>query len=154
MSGECKVRVAVAEDLEAVLGIARVCAEAPQWREGVWRELLAGEGRVTRVVFVAEMGEDVAGFVVVSCVTDVAEIESVAVLPAFRRIGVGRVLCAEAMRWANDAGAERMELEVRAASEGALALYAALGFEEQGRRKGYYREPVDDAVLMSARLRG
>jgi ribosomal-protein-alanine N-acetyltransferase len=154
MSGECRVRVAVAEDLEAVLGIAGVCAEAPRWGEGVWRELLAGEGGVARAVFVAEMGGDVAGFVVVSCVKDVAEIESVAVLPAFRRMGLGRALCAEAMRWARDAGAQAMELEVRASSEGALALYAGLGFVEQGRRKGYYREPVDDAVLMSARLRG
>ena len=41
-----------------------------------------------------------------------------------------------------------MELEVRAGSAGAIGLYEGLGFVGVGRRRGYYRDPVDDAVLM------
>jgi ribosomal-protein-alanine N-acetyltransferase len=41
-----------------------------------------------------------------------------------------------------------LELEVRAGSGGAIALYAGLGFVVAGRRVGYYREPVEDALLM------
>jgi ribosomal-protein-alanine N-acetyltransferase len=45
-----------------------------------------------------------------------------------------------------------MELEVRASSAGAIALYTGLGFVEAGRRPGYYAEPKDDAVLMRLEL--
>ena len=49
---------------------------------------------------------------------------------------------------------EEMELEVRAGSVGAIALYGGLGFVVVGRRKGYYREPVEDALLMKLELAG
>jgi ribosomal-protein-alanine N-acetyltransferase len=45
-----------------------------------------------------------------------------------------------------------VELEVRASSLGAIALYEALGFVVQGQRTGYYRDPVDNAVLMAMDL--
>jgi ribosomal protein S18 acetylase RimI-like enzyme len=47
-----------------------------------------------------------------------------------------------------------MELEVRAASAGAQALYRLLGFIEQRRRARYYYDPVDDAVVMALPLSG
>jgi ribosomal-protein-alanine N-acetyltransferase len=102
-------------------------------------------------VFVAEVEGSVVGFVVVSCAAGVAEVESVAVMGSVRRQGVGRALCVAAMEWARGRGAERMELEVRASGEAALGLYRALGFVEVGRRRGYYRGPVEDAVLMELR---
>jgi ribosomal-protein-alanine N-acetyltransferase len=63
-------------------------------------------------------------------------------------------LCLAGMEWARGVGAWAMELEVRASSEAARGLYRALGFVEQGRRRGYYREPVEDAVLMGVGLQG
>jgi ribosomal-protein-alanine N-acetyltransferase len=48
--------------------------------------------------------------------------------------------------------AQVIELEVRASSVGALALYGSLGFTEQERRLRYYRNPIEDAMLMSAPL--
>jgi ribosomal-protein-alanine N-acetyltransferase len=47
-----------------------------------------------------------------------------------------------------------MELEVRVGNQAALGLYAALGFVEQGRRARYYRDPVEDAVMMRMELAG
>jgi ribosomal-protein-alanine N-acetyltransferase len=79
-------------------------------------------------------------------------LESVAVEDAARRQGVGRMLCERVMEWAHEQCAATMELEVRAAREGALRMYRALGFVEQGRRAKYYRHPEDDAVLMSVAL--
>jgi ribosomal-protein-alanine N-acetyltransferase len=70
-----------------------------------------------------------------------------------RGMGVGKALCGAAMKWAAEQGAEMMELEVRASNVVARRMYAGLGFVEQGLRRGYYRDPVEDAVLMSARLR-
>jgi ribosomal-protein-alanine N-acetyltransferase len=43
---------------------------------------------------------------------------------------------------------------VRSANLGAVGLYEGLGFERVGSRKGYYREPVDDAILMRLKLAG
>jgi ribosomal-protein-alanine N-acetyltransferase len=49
-------------------------------------------------------------------------------------------------------GAGEILLEVREGNEAALGLYGSLGFREEGRRKGYYGEPVEDAVLMRMKL--
>lgn len=152
MSGAWRIRRGVPGDLEALRRVAGVCVEAPRWSESVWRGLLAGYGDVARVVFVADRGGEVVGFLVVGCAAGVAEIESVAVSSAVRRLGMGRALCMEAMHWARGQGAAVMELEVRASSVGAIALYKALGFVEQGWRRGYYRDPVDDAMLMTMEL--
>ena len=84
----------------------------------------------------------------------VGEIESVAVDPAARRGGVGRALCEAVIGWCRGQRAEEVELEVRAGSVGAIALYGGLGFVVVGRRKGYYREPVEDALLMKLELAG
>jgi ribosomal-protein-alanine N-acetyltransferase len=153
MSGGHRVRAASCEDLKAVLAIERVAAEAPHWSEAAWRKALAQEG-TAHAVFVAESVEGIRGFVVASCIDGMAELESVAVAAADRGQGIGRELCRQAMTWASAQSAEQMELEVRASNAGAQALYYALGFAEQGRRAKYYNDPVEDAVLMVARLAG
>ena len=85
---------------------------------------------------------------------DVAELESVAVDLRARRGGVGRALCGAVMDWCRRQGAAAVELEVRAASGGAIDLYRGLGFVAVGRRAGYYSGPLDDAVLMRLDLVG
>ena len=136
------------EDLEQLVQIERACAEAPHCSDAVWRSLLEANGDGLRCVLVA--GE--AGFVVLGGYGEVAELESVVVAPEQRRHGLARALCLAAMQWARAHGARTMMLEVRAGNGAARSLYASLGFVEQGVRKGYYREPVEDAVLLSARL--
>ena len=65
---------------------------------------------------------------------------------------MGRSLCEAVVRWCREQGAVEMELEVRAGSSGAIALYTGLGFIVVGRRAGYYRDPNEDAVLMQLKL--
>ncbi len=101
---------------------------------------------------VALLEAEVVGFAVGSFVAEIGELESVAVSSAWRRAGVGRRLCAGMMGWCATEGARWMELEVRVGSEGALRMYAGLGFAEVGRRRGYYQDPVEDAVLLRAEL--
>lgn len=130
----------------------RGCAEAPQWGERVWSGLLA-EGGESRCVMVAEV-EEIVGFVAVGGAAGVAEIESVAVEVGSRGRGIGKALCVAVMRWAEEHGASEMELELRASNVVARRMYVGLGFAEQGVRKGYYAGPVEDAVLMSAKISG
>jgi RimJ/RimL family protein N-acetyltransferase len=68
----------------------------------------------------------------------------------WRRKGVGRELVQAALEWAPSAGIKRVELYVYARNAPAIALYEALGFEHEGRRRGYIREGneyIDDLVM-------
>ena len=72
--------------------------------------------------------------------------------PAARRKGVGAALLAGALAALKAEGADQCFLEVRAANAPALALYRRLGFASAGVRRGFYRDPPDDAVVMTLTL--
>lgn len=148
------VRRATPQDVEAILTIQHACPGAPLWSCAVWLDMTAGgePAHPARVCLVAEAATGILGFVVASCASELAELESLAVVTSSRCQGIGRTLCVAVMDWSCGHGARSMELEVRASSRGAVALYKSLGFAEQGRRLGYYRDPVEDAVLMAADL--
>ena len=76
------------------------------------------------------------------------ELENMAVLPAFRRLGAGSALLTTLMAEARSAGAERILLEVRPSNRPAIHLYEQGGFALLARRPGYYRDPVEDALVM------
>jgi ribosomal-protein-alanine N-acetyltransferase len=150
------VRVAMATDLDAVVALEREIAEAPHWRREEYARLLEeeSESAMRHVLFVATVGgSETVGFAVGKVIglglDSVGALESVAVGEKARRSGVGRALCEAVVGWCRKQGAGVVELEVRRRREGARALYAQLGFVEVGVRSGYYREPDDDAVLMS-----
>jgi ribosomal-protein-alanine N-acetyltransferase len=87
------------------------------------------------------------GFVLARVAADEAEILTLAVVPAARRQGHGEALLAGAMAAAVARGAGAMFLEVSEQNEAARALYAAAGFAEAGRRRGYYPDGSDALVL-------
>jgi ribosomal-protein-alanine N-acetyltransferase len=63
-------------------------------------------------------------------------------------------LCRAGIEWSRDVGGSQIELEVRASNRAALCLYKAEGFAVQGTRRGYYKAPVEDAILMALALGG
>jgi ribosomal-protein-alanine N-acetyltransferase len=149
-----RVRVAEAGDVAGVVALERGIAEAPHWAEAEYVAISDkdGDGAVRRCFFVAEGEGLLLGFavgkVIGSDADGLGELESVAVEASARRCGVGRALCAAVADWCREQGVRAMELEVRAGSDGAIALYGEMGFVVAGRRVGYYREPVEDALLM------
>jgi ribosomal-protein-alanine N-acetyltransferase len=146
---EFRVRAGVVGDLAGVVALERAAVEAPHWAEDEYAAALdGGKDYVRRCLFVAESEIGLIGFAVGKVVVDVAELESVAVDLAARREGVGRTLCEAVIEWCRREGATAVELEVRAASVGAIGLYQRLGFVSVGQRPEYYRGPVDDAALM------
>lgn len=155
MTSGSRVRRALPSDAEAILAIEQACIEAPHWSPAAWREALSDDAASApeRATFVADDGKGIAGFAVVSCAAGVAELENIAVQPDARCQGIGRMLCRQVIDWSRSRAAHALELEVRASSAAALALYRSLGFAEQGRRRSYYRDPTEDAVLMSVALR-
>ena len=157
------VRAATVGDIEGVLRVERSAAEAPHWGEAEYRAALDGAGVVGRCLMVGTQVSEsrpgapapgtLVGFAMGKVAAGIGELESVAVAGTARRQGVGRALCLAVMDWCRAQGAEAMELEVRVGSAGAIGLYEGLGFVETGRRRGYYREPAEDALLMRMGLR-
>jgi ribosomal-protein-alanine N-acetyltransferase len=145
----------LASDIDAVLALERASPEAPHWRREEYLVAIeqAGGSALRRVGLVAEWNESFAGFAVVRCLTipggNEAELESMAVCPAMRRQGIGGILLAAAITAAKERGAQRLDLEARASNGAAARLYGRFGFKESGRRRAYYDDPEEDAVLMS-----
>ncbi len=86
------------------------------------------------------------GYVVCARYADVWHLMNVAVLPQHRRHGVARLLLARLL--ANAGSDARYTLEVRASNTAAIAMYERLGFRRAGRRRGYYHDNGEDALIM------
>ena len=71
-----------------------------------------------------------------------------AVDEAYRKRGIAYRLLDYAIKTSRGKGLESVFLEVRSMNTPAINLYHAYGFSEVGRRKGYYRNPTDDAIVM------
>jgi [ribosomal protein S18]-alanine N-acetyltransferase len=99
----------------------------------------------------AMVGARLAGFVMSRAAADEAEVLSIAVASPYRRRGIARMLIATSMRRLAAAGVRALFLEVDERNASARRLYAASGFREVARRKGYYaeadREPGSALVL-------
>jgi ribosomal-protein-alanine N-acetyltransferase len=113
-------------------------------------ELLASH---SRYFLIAEVGEDAVGFVSGRGMGQEAEILNLAVKQANRRQGIGRTLVEELLKILREDSSETVFLEVRESNTRAKSFYRALGFEEAGRRVGYYRQPEEAAVVMRTKLR-
>jgi [ribosomal protein S18]-alanine N-acetyltransferase len=92
--------------------------------------------------------ERVLGYVVAWFVAGEGEISNIAVNPDGWGRGVGRSLLNAALEEGRRRRAGAVYLEVRESNQRARALYESTGFEEVGRRKGYYRRPVEDAIML------
>lgn len=90
----------------------------------------------------------VIGYAIALAVMDEAEILNLAVRPVDRGAGLGGKLLDAAIDEATSRGAEQVFLEVRESNDSARRLYASRGFKEVSRRRGYYREPVEDALVL------
>ena len=97
-------------------------------------------------------GNDVVGYAIAHAVADEGEILNLGVAAVHRRQGVGRRLVLATMEALAARGARTVYLEVRESNAAARGLYQQLGFGEVGRRSRYYRQPVEDAILLRAAI--
>ncbi len=81
-------------------------------------------------------------------ILDEAHITILAVDPAYPRQGLGQAMLYTLLKAAHDRGLERATLEVRASNQAAIALYEKFGFQEAGRRKRYYQDTGEDALIL------
>ena len=93
-------------------------------------------------------GEQVAGYIGSQTVMDESDMMNVAVHPDFRRKGIAEAMVNALVEALKSKGSRCLTLEVRASNVPAITLYEKLGFSEIGRRKNYYRNPREDALIL------
>lgn len=140
------LRVATRDDLESILAVQRLSAEAGAWETADYVSALEDKGTVC-LVAEDRVWDRLAGFSVARVVVDEMEILNLAVAPEYRRRGFARRLLGEVLARAERQGVKQCWLEVRVSNGAALGFYRTLGFTESHRRWRYYRDPVEDAVV-------
>lgn len=140
------------EDLDAIAEINGICSMESLDRAHLERFIFDSAYRT--VFLKCSDGEIIAGYVGLIGVDgeNTREIDSIAVLPEYRRRGIGRLLLEEAEQEAKSDGAESVFLEVRAGNTPALSLYSSMGYRSEYVRKNYYSSPAEDAVVMMKKL--
>jgi ribosomal-protein-alanine N-acetyltransferase len=136
------------DDIEEVARLETLCFSDP-WAEESFREELRHRFSVPLVV---RSGPTIIGYMCLWHIDDQMEIADFAVSPDFRRRGIGRKMMEKVLREAEERGCTNLILSVRESNLPAVRLYTSHGFVEIHRRKGYYREPAEDAIIMVKKL--
>jgi ribosomal-protein-alanine N-acetyltransferase len=140
------LRPATESDLSQVVQIERACFADP-WTEESFRRLLTGDSAIFQVIaYPPDL--KVAGYVIAFAIGEDAELLNIAVEPTFRGSGLAGQMLDALLIELGSRGVQAAFLEVRESNLAARALYGSRGFAEIGRRRNYYRRPVEDALVM------
>ncbi len=139
------IRRMTAEDTTAVAEIEKICFSSPWTKESLESELTNPQAEF----FVLETEGTVAAYMGMHIVLDECYIANVAVSPAFRRRGCGKLLVENALCVAREKGCCFITLEVRLSNLSAINLYKKCGFEDVGERKNFYSSPTENALIMT-----
>ena len=144
MTQQITVRIAEKQDLAGIAQLEKACFVHPWQYDDLLDSFL---GCVTFLI--ARLDQKIIGYVGVQISLDEGYITNVAVEPTARRNGVGRALMAGLSAFAARSGIKELSLEVRPSNHGALQLYKSVGFAEVGRRKNFYSDPREDALILN-----
>lgn len=143
---EPRIRPMRLSDLPAVMEVGGRSLPRP-WSEAVWSEEFYSP---FGLYLILEEGGALSGFIGLKLISGEAHVMTVAVCPERRRQGLARTLIKAALSEPTAAGVCHVYLEVRPSNLAARTLYASLGFDETGVRRGYYGD--EDALLMTLDL--
>jgi ribosomal-protein-alanine N-acetyltransferase len=139
------------EDAAAVAGIMGESPEAARWSKESY-EASGGWGGVLSLV--SETNGELGGVLIVRQVEDEGEVLNLAVRQGNRRRGEGGALLEAALAELKGGGVTHVYLEVRESNSAGIGFYEKHGFSKTGRRKSYYRNPEEAAVLLEKKLTG
>lgn len=151
-----KIRKATAADIRSMMDMAAESATAAHWTERQYKDLISPAAQVDRLAVVAEgspvsdpamPAERLLGFLIARFQAPECELENIVVSRAAQRKGIGSQLLHALLRVAYETNCESVFLEVRDSNQAGRAFYEKLGFKMEGRRKSYYFDPDEDAIL-------
>ncbi len=140
------IRKMTVEDIPAVVQLDQISFSLP-WPERSFRFELT-DNAASRS-WVAEVDRRVVGMIVGWMLVDEMHIATIATHPDFRRQGIARKLLSHTLSYAIDEGAQSSFLEVRESNLAAQEMYHQFGYQATGRRRRYYRDNDEDAILMN-----
>ena len=140
------IRRMTVEDIPAVVESDKLSFSLP-WPESSFRFELR-ENPASRC-WVADVDGRIAGAIVAWLLVDEAHVATIATHPDFRRQGIAKKLLTHALRTMIGEGAQSSVLEVRECNITAQEMYRKFGYQESGRRKRYYKDNDEDAILMT-----
>jgi ribosomal-protein-alanine N-acetyltransferase len=141
-----EIRRMTLADVPAILELDKLSFTLP-WPERSFRFELT-ENSASRC-WVVELDGKIVGMLVAWMLVDEAHIATIATHPDYRRQGVARKLLTYALRYMSKEGAVTSFLEVRESNTAAQEMYGKFGYEAVGRRKRYYKDTDEDAILMT-----
>lgn len=131
--------------ISAVAEIERLCFSDP-WSEKALSESL--DSPHSRFLVYLE-GDSVVGYIGLYALSGEGSITNVATHPDYRRRGIGRALIEGAIAKGKTEGLEYITLEVRESNSPAISLYENCGFQVMGKRRNFYSNPREDAIIMN-----
>jgi [ribosomal protein S18]-alanine N-acetyltransferase len=147
---EIRIRVATAEDIDAMTELDATCFAAPWSRASFEAELTTNQLAWYLVAeeLISEGVGLIIGYAGLWAIEDEGHITNVAVHPDYRRMHLGHILVEMLIDRTRKEGLKRFTLEVRVSNHAAIALYEQFGFVSAGLRKGYYEDNNEDAMIM------
>lgn len=143
-----QIRALLPSDMPAVEELEHRLFSDP-WPRSFFIEALGDSHAVN---LVAERSGSVAGYLVATLMPPEAELQNLATAHAHQRGGIARALMIELIATCRARGVRELRLEVRVSNAAAQGLYRTLGFRLVGLRRGYYKSPAEDAIIMALRL--
>ena len=144
MKSTVDIRRLALTDLDSIEEIERRSYPTP-WS----RSMFAGELAKPASLCLGAFEDDrLAGYLITSRYVDAWHVMNIAVNPSFRRRGIATALLERLFELTDDGGRRGYTLEVRVSNKGAIKLYERLGFTARGKRRGYYTDNREDALIM------
>jgi len=143
-----RIRSMTTADLPRVLEIENACFSTP-WKDATFRGLMR---RTDTDLYVAELEDRIVGYSACWTVFEQSELGNVAVAPDARGRGIGGALVDVVVERVKERGAHELFLEVRESNLVAQSIYRDRGFTVIGRRRSYYAQPTEDALVMRLRV--
>lgn len=141
----------VEEDLPSVIEIENISYPNP-WQLSSFKGEIENRPISNPYVIVYRPLEKIIGYILYWHIRNEVQISNIAISPDYRQLGVGEGVLRKVLLEMRQKGAEFVFLEVRPSNLAARRLYEKLGFTILGLRKGYYRSPSEDAIIMGKSL--
>lgn len=143
------IRKAELADIARLVELSADAHTTSQWNAQQFLRLINAS---EKLCLVADEEEKVYGFAIAGIAADEMEIENILVAETHRLRGWGRELLQRLLDQAHERGIKKVFLEVRESNLPAIMLYRSFGFSESGRRKDYYSNPTEDALMLARGL--
>lgn len=131
------------KEAELIAEIERHCFSTP------WTAEQVKSSDDSTVFFLAKVNEKVVGYGGMYTVLDEGYVTNIGVLPDFRRQGLGAKIVNKLIDFSKEKSLSFLSLEVRVSNIAAIELYKGFEFKEAGKRKNFYSNPKEDALIMT-----